>query len=163
MTEKNVYDLGDKKSREPVKPITPNAILDALAARDMPFDVEQVMTLKVEQEQPYRCCYIIFAHIAHPLGFPATPECPSYALLAMSPQSGVVRLGEIDPKTRNFEAFGYFSTYERDKNRVICQMNVPAEYLDKLKTIYDICKIPEVTVISKTEPFREVWPFLDGY
>ena len=80
-----------------------------------------------------------------------------FALLAENPSGGIAYLGEIDPQTKRFIPYdtklGAFYT-RSEKNRVIEEMLVPIDILERLVTIDTVLAMPGIVPIRELIPER---------
>ncbi len=119
----------------------------------IPVEIERVMELEgALSSKPGNEQIVVYAHVSKPVR--DRGEYKRYAILASFPQNGMTNIGEIDPATRQFQNFqpDVVVLYKRADNRVICEMNLLASELYRLKTIDDVLAIPGITMIHQNTP-----------
>lgn len=125
---------------------------------EIPVQVQKVLELEGVYEPQFNGEASVYAHISKPVK--KNGQDVQYAMLAISPQHGIMYLGNINPETKKFEYYDpkrhIFAWYARANNHVINQVSVPSEQLEKLKTLEEVLGIEGISVkrelIPKNKP-----------
>jgi hypothetical protein len=117
----------------------------------VPVEVREIWRLWGAYDPQGKFQMSVDAHISDP--YETADGWKQYVMLASSPQAGEIRLGTINPETRRFEPYTTktleFSTYERDSNRIIKQVNVRIEQVRRLPTLDEVLKLRHFIGISQ--------------
>ena len=119
----------------------------------VPVKIQKVMELEGALRPDFNSRSSVYAHISDPVK--RDDDDVQYALLAIFPQHGVMRLGDINPETMMFEDYTPYrpALYTRADNHVVNGVSVPAEQFDRLKTLDEVLAIEGISV--KRELFPE--------
>ena len=113
-----------------------------------PFQIERVIKLEGAYRKDFNCKSSVYAYISKPVK--RDGQYVKYAMLVISPQHGVMCLGDINSETKMFEDYDpkilTLALYTRANNQVVNQVFVPSKQLKKLKTLDDVLAIKGISV-----------------
>ena len=120
----------------------------------IPMEIQRVLELEGAFSPEFNCPIYVYAHISEPAkkegdGF-------EYALMAVSPQSGVMSLGDIQPRTRMFRVYDNLeanhSAYELASNSVVRKIMVPFNQVTRLRSLGEVLEIKGISVRRELVP-----------
>lgn len=111
-------------------------------------------SVSIHFSKPVKRPTSVYAHVSKPVK--RDGQDVQYVMLAISPQHGIMYLGEINPETRMFEHYDPEmrdpALYTRAGNHVVNQVSVSGEQLSKLKTLDEVLGIQGIFVRRRLTP-----------